>query len=117
MQRQAQPSYEANEALSHGTLFAGLDLPFMNSVNGLPSNDLLSQLQAVSFAAHELALYLDTHKDDREAFEMYKTFLKLKEEAKERYAEKHGADCTDDLIDAKNFTWTQDPWPWDYREE
>ena len=116
VQRQAQPSYEANEALSRGTLFSGLDLPFMNSINGLQPNNTLSRLQAVSFAAHELELYLDTHSDDREAFEMYKTFLDLKQEAKDKYTEKHGADCTDGLINAKSFTWTEDPWPWDYRK-
>ena len=116
MQRAAQPSYETNEALSRGTLFPGLDLPFMNIINGLQPNDPLSELQAICFTAHELALYLDTHKDDREAFEMLKTFLALKREAKDRYIRKYGAVCTDDLINSDSFTWTDDPWPWDYRK-
>ena len=116
MQRAAQPSYEANEALSHCTLFPGLDLPFMNIVNGLQPHDALSELQAICFAAHELALYLDTHKDDQEAFEMLKTFLALKQEAKDRYTRKYGAVCPDDLAGAESFSWTEDPWPWDYRK-
>ena len=116
IQRAAQPSFEADEALSRGTLFPGLDLPFMNIVNGLLPRDALSELQAICFAAHELELYLDTHKDDREAFEMYKTFLALKQEAKDRYTKKYGAVCTDDLINSESFTWTEDPWPWDYRK-
>ena len=33
MQTSAAPAYEAAEALSRGTLFPGLDLPFMNIVN------------------------------------------------------------------------------------
>ena len=33
MQTSATPAYEAAEALSRGTLFPGLDLPFMNMVN------------------------------------------------------------------------------------
>ena len=114
MQRAAQPSYEANEALSRGTLFPGLDLPFMNIINGLQTNNPLSELQAICFAAHELALYLDTHKDDKEAFEMFKSFLALKQEAKDRYIKKYGVICTDDLINSDSFTWTEDPWPWDY---
>ena len=116
MQRSAHPSYEVDEALSRGTLFPGLDLPFMNIVNGLQPKDALSELQAICFAAHELALYLDTHKDDREAFEMLKTFLSLKNEAKDRYVKKYGAVCTDDLLRSESFTWTEDPWPWDYRK-
>ena len=115
MQRAAQPAYEANEALARGTLFPGLDLPFMNGVNGIQPNNVLSDYQALCFAAHELALYLDTHKDDREAFEMLKTFLALKQEAKERYAKKYGAVCPDDMMYAKSFTWTDDPWPWDHK--
>ena len=116
MQKASQPAYEANEALSRGTLFPGLDLPFMNIINGLQPKNALSELQAICFAAHELALYLDTHRDDKEAFEMFKTFLALKQEAKERYTKKYGAVCTDDLIDAESFTWTEDPWPWENRK-
>ena len=116
VQRASQPSYEANEALSRGTLFPGLDLPFMNIINGLQPNNALSELQAICFAAHELVLYLDTHKDDREAFEMLKSFLALKQEAKDRYTKKYGPICTDDLIKEESFTWTEDPWPWDYRK-
>lgn len=116
-QRSSQPSYEANEALSRGTLFPGLDLPFLNGVNALQPNSTLTEMQAIAFAAHELELYLDTHADDKKAFEMYKTLLALKQEAKYRYYEKHGAVCTDDLMNSSGFTWTEDPWPWDYREE
>ena len=32
-QASSQPAYESEEALSRGTLFPGLDLPFMNIVN------------------------------------------------------------------------------------
>lgn len=116
MQRSAQPSYETNEALSRGTLFPGLDLPFMNIVNDLQPNDPLSELQAICFAAHELQLYLDTHKDDKEAFEIFRSFLALRQEAKERYIKKYGAVSADDLKSFDNFTWTDDPWPWEYRK-
>ena len=33
MQQSSQPAYEADQALVRGTLFPGLDLPFMNIVN------------------------------------------------------------------------------------
>ena len=116
MQRSAQPAYEAGEALSRGTLFPGLDLPFMNMLNCAKPNDPLTELQAICFAAHDLELYLDTHADDKEAFEMLKSFLALKQEAKERYVKKFGAVCTDDLLYAKKFTWADGLWPWEYRK-
>lgn len=116
MQRSAVPFYESNEALSRGTLFPGLDLPFMNIINGLQPNNPLSELQAICFAAHEIELYLDTHKDDAEAFQMFKTFLALKQEAKERYVKRFGALFTEDLINFDSFSWIEDPWPWDYRK-
>ena len=62
------PQYEAQKGLVRGTLFPGLDLPFMGMVNlnELPETPS-SQMQALAFAVQELALYLDTHRDDREA--------------------------------------------------
>ena len=60
------PQYEAQKGLVRGTLFPGLDLPFMGMVNlnELPETPS-SQMQALAFAVQELALYLDTHRDDR----------------------------------------------------
>ena len=49
-------------ALARGTLFPGLDLPFMNLVN--KPADLstpLCELMAMDFVIRELNLYLDTH--------------------------------------------------------
>ena len=60
-----KPNYEARKALVRGTIFPGLDLPFMGMVN---KNELpvtpLTELQAMGFVIQELALYLDTHRDE-----------------------------------------------------
>lgn len=117
MQRAATPAYEANEALSRGTLFPGLDLPFMNIVNNDVAQTPLTELQAVCFVAHELALYLDTHRDDAEAFQMYQTFLALKKEAHERYTKLCGPITHSDMLGASSYVWPGDPWPWDYKRK
>ena len=115
VQRSAEPVYEAGNALTRGTLFPGLDLPFMDDVNknnpyaGTP----LGELMAISFAAHELTLYLDTHPRDREAFAMQKKMLRLKKEAHMRYTKLYGPISTDDLLEADTFTWVHGPWPWE----
>ncbi len=70
MQCASEPAYDKRMALARGTLFPGLDLPFMNLVN--KPADLstpLCELMAMDFVIRELNLYLDTHPDDREAFE------------------------------------------------
>ena len=115
MQESAAPSYEAAEALSRGTLFPGLDLPFMNIVNKeLPASPM-TEMMAIDFVADELELYLDTHSDDSEAFAMYQTILALQREARERYARMCGPVTQQDMLGAERYTWLGSPWPWEYR--
>lgn len=115
MQESASPAYETCEALSRGTLFPGLDLPFMNIVNSNLKSTPMTELMAIDFVADELELYLDTHSDDEEAFSLLQTFLVLKREAHLRYVQKYGPIDQQDMADAVSYTWLQDPWPWDYR--
>ena len=116
MQTSAMPNYETNEALSRGTLFPGLDLPFMNMVNENKEYSPLSELMAIDFVTEELLLYLDTHSDDAEAFNMYQTFLALGKEAHKRYTELYGPICHKDMLGANSFCWLNDPWPWEYED-
>ena len=115
LQRSARPAYETVEALSRGTLFPGLDLPFMNIVNNTLPMCPKTEFMAICFVTNELSLYLDTHKDDTEAFEMYQTFLALKKEAHERYVKLVGPVQRDDMICCDSYRWLDDPWPWDYQ--
>ena len=115
MQKSADPAYESNEALSRGTLFPGLDLPFMGIVNKNLEVTPLTELMAIDFVAHELGLYLDTHKDDKQAFEMYQTCLALAKEAHDRYIKKFGPVLKRDMLGMESYTWLDNPWPWDYQ--
>ncbi len=60
-QKENPPKYEARKGIIRGTLFPGLELPFMGMVN---KNELpvtpKTELQVLAFAIQELALYLDT---------------------------------------------------------
>ena len=115
MQESASPAYEAMEALSRGTLFPGLDLPFMNIVNNVLPVCPRTELMAICFVADELELYLDTHSEDKEAFTMYQTFLVLKKEAHERYIKLAGPIMQEDMLCMDSYRWLDDPWPWDYQ--
>ena len=113
MQQSSEPAYENKVALARGTLFPGLDLPFMNVVNK-PDNlsTPLCELMALDFVKQELKLYLDTHSDDKEAFAALQTVIRLSREGRRRYTEKYGPLTTDDLRFAETFTWVESPWPW-----
>lgn len=113
-QQSSTPAYEPKMALMRGTLFPGLDLPFMNMVNNsLMTDTPLCEVMTIDFVVNELGLYLDTHSDDAEAFETFRSFLKLSDEAHRRYAKLYGPISRTDMAEAKSFTWIKDPWPWD----
>jgi spore coat protein JB len=114
MQTSSAPNYEAGDALARGTLFPGLDLPFMNLVNSELPNTPMAELMAIDFVADELELYLDTHASDGDAFELYQSMLALRREARERYTARYGVICQKDMLGMDAYCWLRDPWPWEY---
>ncbi len=108
------PKYESRKGLVRGTLFPGLDLPFMGMVN---KNELpvtpLTELQTMAFVIQELALYLDTHRDDKEALELYRSFQKMYEEGRVAY-EKMCGPLNHMSHTEGPYKWLDDPWPWEY---
>lgn len=114
-QMENAPKYEPRKALVRGTLFAGLDLPFMGSVNKHEKNVTpLTELQTMAFAIQELALYLDTHKDDTEAFELYSELQKMYNDAKKEYESNCGPMTHFSGVQQSEYNWLNDPWPWEY---
>ena len=116
MQSAAVPAYDAEDALKRGTLFPGLDLPFMNMVNTREVEGPLAEVMTLCFVSHELQLYLDTHPRDEEAFETLRRMLKLTAEAKRRYTARYGPLCPQDLAESEHFAWLEEPWPWQYQD-
>lgn len=108
------PKYEARKALVRGTLFPGLDLPFMGMVNKKEKAVTpLTELQTMAFALQELALYLDTHRDDREALELYRMYQKMYHDGMMQYSR----ECTPlshNIPTEGPYQWLDDPWPWEY---
>ena len=117
MQDRVNPNYTPPEALSRGTLFPGLDLPFMNVVNPDLEQTPMTELMAIGFVVDELELYLDTHAEDQEAFELYQTMLAVKKEAMERYAQRCAPLLQTDQLGMERYAWLDSPWPWEYRNK
>ena len=114
-QRENPPNYEARKGLIRGTLFQGLDLPFMGMVNNKEKPVTpLSELQALGFAMQEMALYLDTHRDDKEALELYRAYQEIYHKGMMKYEENHCAMSHGMPSNRDNYAWLDDPWPWEY---
>lgn len=108
------PKYEARKALVRGTLFPGLDLPFMGMVNQREKPDTpMTELQTMAFAIQELALYLDTHRDDEEALELYRCYQDMYHKGMAEYTKKHGP-LNHTTPGEGKYQWLDDPWPWEY---
>ena len=115
-QMEEPPKYEPKTAIVRGTLFAGLDLPFMNMVNQkeLPMTPL-AELQTMGFVLQEMALYLDTHRNDKEALDVFRAFQEIYAKGREKYEKEHGP-LTHMSAMENGYNWLNDPWPWEYAE-
>ena len=114
-QMENPPKYEARKGLVRGTLYPGLDLPFMDMVNTEEKPVTpRTELQALGFALHELALYLDTHRDDKEALELYRQYQKIYHDGMMEYSKTHGPISHSMPNEQEGYAWLDDPWPWEY---
>jgi spore coat protein JB len=109
------PRYEARKGLIRGTLYPGLDLPFMGMVNNKElAVTSMTDLQALGFAIQELALYLDTHRNDMEALELYRAYQQMYNKCKEEHSRKCGPMNHHTVTEGEQYQWLDDPWPWEY---
>ena len=114
-QRENPPTYEANDGVIRGTLFPGLDLPYRGMVNRERlSRTLIHELQTLSFAITDLGEYLDTHCNDKEAFRMFRDYVRMYKECRAQYEAMHGPLTLRETAEQDCYNWLKDPWPWDY---
>lgn len=116
-QQNGPKKYAQGEALSNGTLFPGLNLPFHLKVEGstLPDTPLV-ELQALEFVVLELGMYLDTHQDDTEAFRLFKQYAAMEKAARAAYESKFGPLTKGAAANAESYQWLSDPWPWNFEQ-
>jgi len=61
-----------------------------------------------------LALYLDTHCSDKDAYELYCKYQKMYEHCLEEYKRSHGPMNHTRISQSECYEWLNDPWPWEY---
>jgi spore coat protein JB len=117
VQPQGCRRYSPEDALAKGTLFPGLDLPWMNVANATPagwSGTPLGELMSLNFVVQELGLYLDTHPEDREALRYYTEYAALLKQGEETFTARYGPLRQMQVTLEGGYNWVGDPWPWEY---
>ena len=73
--------------------------------------ELLKKIMECKFAVNDLALYLDTHPNDRRALQMHNMHVEeLKEKMKE-YENRFGPLTIEAQMN--RWQWVEDKWPWE----
>ncbi|HHW02044.1 MAG TPA: spore coat protein CotJB [Thermoanaerobacterales bacterium] len=81
----------------------------------MPNTDMvemIKEIQAVDFAVYELALFLDTHPDDRQALDDHNKLSRRSYQLKANYEEKYGPLRLDSLSQYP-YQYINEPWPWE----
>ena len=79
-------------------------------------SELYRWVMALGFCAYDMLLYLDTHPDDMEAFDLFKQYAAMEKAAKETYEAKFGPLMKSSAASGASYRWLQDPWPWNYQQ-
>ena len=116
-QQQNPKRYTQSDALANGTLYPALNLPFHVKATASPLPQTpMTELQALEFVLNELALYLDTHPSDGEAFELFRQYEAMERQARAAFAAAGTPISRGETAQSKTYTWIKDPWPWNYQE-
>lgn len=75
--------------------------------------ELLNCIDTTSFAIDDVALYLDTHPTDKVALDYYEKVNALRKEAIKNYTTYFGPLTIDDVNTTNNWSWVEEPWPWE----
>lgn len=114
--QQWDKTYEASVALTRGTLFPALDLPFCavkTDSTCVADPNLMRTVMETSFAVDDIQLYLNTHPCDRTAFSAFKRYLAARSRAVAAYEAMCGPLTIGGLKNADCYEWIEHPWPWE----
>lgn len=73
----------------------------------------MQTIRKYDFALYDLALYLDTHTQCREALRLYKQYLALRKAAVEEYTTRFGPIDLKTCNSDHEWAWVKSPYPWE----
>lgn len=79
---------------------------------------LLRKINSSGLAMFDASLFLDSHPNNQDALQYYQKHKTMKEQAEKEYTSKYGP-LSIDMVEpsANRWTWIDNPWPWEYRED
>lgn len=118
--RNANKLFNIDEGFNKGNLFENIYSKYKNYVYKLKVNskkdELLYNIQKYTFALKDLNLYLDVHPTDNSILNEFNTAKNKLYNYKNEYENKYGPLCIENVNSNKNWTWVNNPWPWDKGE-
>ena len=84
-----------------------------------PNNEqaeLLLNVNQLSFAAHEIRLYLDVYPNDTNMINLFNKYQQQANEAVKVYEQKYGPILQSSLSENNKFSWEAYAWPWEMEE-
>ena len=111
--------YDPYNGLIRGNMFKNLYDPYKSGepYEIKPINEqaeLLTNIDALSFAMVDLGLLLDVNPNNREALSLFNQYREQKEKLTKEYEAKYGPITLDsDSLNSYPWAWDNMPWPWD----
>ena len=89
-----------------------MELPEMkNCPRDLKREEMIMKIKELDFAVIELALYLDTHPEDKKALYLHNNYAKSLKELKDKYQKVYGPLTIH--YPCNKWKWLEEPWPWE----
>lgn len=111
--------YEPYEGFIRGTMFPSLDDPYKSErpFEIQPLNEqaqMLTTIDALTFATVDLNLYLDINPNDQKAIDLFNQYRVQQEQVLKSYESKFGPlTLGSDSLATYPWVWDDRPWPWE----
>lgn len=76
---------------------------------------MLKEIQCLKFAITDVALYLNTHRDDRKALCLHREYSQQLKDLSDKYQKMYGPLSI--YFPCNSWRWLEQPWPWEGSEE
>lgn len=114
-----QNLFNPTEGFIKGNMFSNLYSEYKNYKPQMlnPKSEqekMLYELDSISFAAHELNLYLDMHPEDQSMVTLFNDYRRKLEELTKNYESMYGPlTVNSNEMENKTFSWVNTSWPWE----
>ena len=114
-----QNLFNPKEGFIKGNMFSNLYSGYKNYIPKelvvrTEQERMLYEIDSISFAAHDLNLYLDIHPEDKSMVTLFNDYRKKVEELTKTYESMYGPlSVNSNEMEDKTFSWVNTPWPWE----